>query len=155
MSEGNALTEEKLEFTRKFLVGGNLGLLAWVFLAFVSMLFYNQIAGWLYLLLLAFLIYAVLRRIGCSSCYKCTTCTSGFGRLAGAFFGKASIKKESVGNRLGFIIFIYALLFPLPLATLALSLSNTFSYVKIIVLICLLTVAIYSFSTWSTVQQKR
>jgi len=148
------LTEEKLEFTRKFLVTGNLGLLTWVFLAFFSIFFYNQIAGWLYLLLLAFLIYAILRRIGCSSCYKCKTCTSGFGRLSGAFFGRGFIKKESVGNRLGFIIFIYALLFPLPLATLALSLSNTFSYEKITVLICLLIVALYSFSSWSTVQQK-
>lgn len=148
------MTEEKLEFSRNFLVGGNLGLLAWVFLAFFSVLFYNQIAGWLYLLLLAFLIYAVLRRIGCSSCYQCKTCTSGFGRLAGAFFGRGFIKKESVGNRLGFIGFIYALLFPLPLATLALSLSNMFSYEQITILICLLIVALYSFSTWSTVQHK-
>jgi hypothetical protein len=148
------LTEEKLEFNRKFLVGGNLGLLAWVFLAFFSVLFYNQIAGWIYLLLLAFLIYAILRRIGCSSCYQCKTCTSGFGRLAGAFFGRGFIKKESVGNRLGFIIFIYALLFPLPLAILALSLSNMFSFEQITLLICILIVALYSFSTWSTVQQK-
>ncbi len=47
------------------------------------------------------MVYAVLRRIGCSSCYKCKACTSGFGRLAGAFFGKGFVKKESVGNRLG------------------------------------------------------
>ena len=88
------LTEEKLGFNRKFLIGGNLGLLAWVFLAFLSVLLYNQIAGWIYLLLLAFLIYVVLRRIGCSNCYKCKTCTSGFGRLAGVFFGKGLHKKR-------------------------------------------------------------
>jgi hypothetical protein len=59
-----------------------------------------------------------------------------------------------VGNRLGFIGFIYALLFPLPLATLALSLSNMFSYEQITILICLIIIALYSFSTWSTVQHK-
>ena len=95
------MTEEKLEFTRPLLVLGNLGLLAWVFLAFFGILFYNQIYGWVYLLLEAVVIYLILRRLGCSSCYKCKTCTSGFGRLAGAFFGKGYVKKESVGNRLG------------------------------------------------------
>lgn len=154
MVEGKALTEEKLGFTRKFLIGGNLGLLAWVFLAFLSVLLYNQIAGWIYLLLLAFLIYVVLRRISCSNCYKCKICTIGFGRLAGAFFGKSYIKKESVGNKLAFIIFIYALLFPLPLVTLILSLSNTFSFTGVLVMICLLLVTAYSFLSSSNSSTK-
>jgi hypothetical protein len=93
------LTEEKLELTRPLLVLGNLGLLAWVFLAFLGIFFYNQIYGWLYLLAEAITIYVILRRLGCSNCYKCKSCTSGFGRLAGAFFGKGYVKKESVENR--------------------------------------------------------
>ena len=108
------MTEEKLEFTRSLLVLGNLGLLAWIFLSFFGILFYNQIYGWFYLILDAVVIYLILRRLGCSSCYKCKTCTSGFGRLAGAFFGKGYVKKESVGNRLGLIVFVYFLFFPLP-----------------------------------------
>jgi hypothetical protein len=147
------LTEEKLEFTRPLLVLGNLGLLAWVFLAFFGMLFYNQIYGWLYLLLEACVIYLILRRLGCSSCYKCKTCTSGFGRLAGAFFGKGHIKKESVGNRLGLIAFIYFLLLPLPAAILFFSLSQAFSFPKLLVLVCLLAIAAYSLTTWLPVQQ--
>ncbi len=152
--EGKVLTEEKLGFNRKFLIGGNIGLLGWVFLAFLSVLLYNQIVGWIYLLLLVFLIYVVLRRIGCSNCYKCKTCSSGFGRLAGAFFGKGFIKKESVGNMLGFIVFIYALLFPLPLVTLVLSLSHTFSFIGVLVLICLLLVTSYSFLSSSNSSTK-
>ena len=101
------MTEEKLDFTRKLLVLGNLALLAWVFLAFFSVLLYNWLYSWVYLLLLAFIVYAVLRRIGCGSCYQCKTCTSGFGRLAGEFFGKGFVKKASVGNRIGVIAFIY------------------------------------------------
>ena len=151
------MTEEKLEFTRSLLVLGNLGFLAWVFLAFFGILFYNQIYGWLYLLLEALVIYLVLRRLGCSSCYKCKTCTSGFGRLAGAFFGKGYVKKESVGNRLGLTVFIYFLLFPLPATILFFSLSKAFSFLKLLVLVCLLAIAAYSLTTWytrSTVNQK-
>ena len=142
------MTEEKLDFTRRLLVLGNLGLLAWVFLASFSVLFYNFIYGWLYLVFLAFMVYAILRRLGCSSCYKCKACTSGFGRLAGAFFGRGFVKKESVGNRLGLVAFIYLLLLPIPAALLSVSLFGSFSYLKVLVLVCLLAVAIYSLTTW-------
>jgi hypothetical protein len=143
------LTEEKLDFTRRLFVLGNLSILTWVFLSFISVLLYNWLYGWLYLLLLAFIIYAVLRRIGCSSCYKCKTCTSGFGRLAGAFFGRGFVKKESVGNRLGVVVFVYVLLLPLPTVLLSVSLLGSFSYVKVLVLVCLLALAVYSLTTWS------
>jgi hypothetical protein len=152
------VTEEKLEFARPLLVLGNLGLLAWVFLAFFGIWFYNQIYGWAYLLLEAIVIYLILRRLGCSSCYKCKTCSSGFGRLAGTFFGKGFTKKESRGNRLGLIFFVYFLLFPLPTAILSLSLLQNFSFLKVLVLICLLAVTAYSLTTWynsSTVHQEQ
>lgn len=141
------MTEEKLVFTRILLVGGNLLLLAWVFLAFFSVLLYNFLYGWLYLVLLAFIVYAVLRRIGCSSCYKCKTCTSGFGRLAGAFFGRGFVKKESVGNRFGVVALVYVLLLPIPAVLLSFSLLGSFSFVKVFVLFCLLIVAAYSLTT--------
>ena len=107
---------------------GNLGLLAWIFLAFFSVLFYNFLYGWLYLVLLAFIVYAVLRRLGCSSCYKCKACTSGFGRLSGAFFGKGFVKKESVGNRIGLVAFVYLLLLPIPVALLSISIVGACSH---------------------------
>ena len=142
------MAEEKLEFTRSLLVLGNLGLLAWIFLAFFGILLYNQIYGWAYLLLEVVLIYFILRRLGCSSCYKCKTCTSGFGRLAGAFFGKGYVKKESVGKRLGLIAFVYFLLLPLPVASILFSLSGSFSFLNVLVLFCLLAIAAYSLTTW-------
>jgi hypothetical protein len=144
------VTEERLEFTRSLLVLGNLGLLAWVFLAFFGVLFYNQIYGWAYLILEAIVIYIILRRIGCGSCYQCKTCTSGFGRLAGAFFGKGFVKKESVGNRLGAVFFVYFLLFPLPAGVLLFSLMHAFSFLKVSALVCLLAVSVYSSTTWYT-----
>jgi hypothetical protein len=142
------LSEEKLEFTKSFLIYGNLALLGWVLLAFLGMWLYNQVYGYLLLVFTAAAIYMILRRLGCSSCYYCKTCTSGFGRLAGVFFGTGYAKKGSVGNRAGFIWFIYFLLFPLPATVLVLSLLQTINVLKVVVLGLLLVVSIYSSSTW-------
>jgi hypothetical protein len=142
------LSEEKLEFTKPFLIGGNLALLGWIFLAFFATWLYNQIYGWLILVFTAALIYMILRRLGCSSCYYCKSCTSGFGRLAGVYFGTGYIKKGSAGNRMGLITFIYFLLAPLPTAFLLLSILQTLTLFKAIVLICLIAVTIYSLTTW-------
>jgi hypothetical protein len=143
------MSEEKLKFTRPFLVYGNLALLAWVFLAFFATWFYNQVYGWLLLILTAAAIYLILRRLGCSSCYYCKACTSGFGRLAGAFFGTGFTKKGSVGNRIGFMVFIYLLLFLFPSVFLVLSIVQEFAVLKALVLGLLLAVSVYSFSTWA------
>jgi hypothetical protein len=130
-------------------------LLAWVFLAFLNTWFYNQIYGWLLLVFTAAAIYMILRRLGCSSCYSCKSCTSGFGRLAGAFFGTGYIKKGSVGNRAGLIGFIYFLLFPLPAAFLILSLLQEVMVLKVVLLGCLVAVSVYSLATWRKTSQKK
>jgi len=143
------LSEEKVDFTRQLNILGNLGLLVWVLLAFVGVLFYAPLYSLLYLIFVAIVIYAILRRLGCSSCYKCTACTSGFGRLAGAFFGSGFVKKESVGNRIGLVGFVYFLLLPLPVAFLVLSMLQSFSVLKILVLVLLLAIGAYSLGTWS------
>jgi hypothetical protein len=142
------MSDEKLDFTRKFIIWGNLALLAWVLLAFVGVLFYTPLYSFLYLIVDAIVIYAILRRLGCSSCYKCKACSSGFGRMAGSFFGRGFVKKESVGNRIALIGFTYFLLLPLPAAVLVLSMLRSFSFLKVFVLVCLLAVAAYSLSTW-------
>jgi hypothetical protein len=142
------VNEDKLEFNRTLLIFGNLALLTWVFLAFFATWFYNQVYGWLLLIFTSAAIYMILRRLGCSSCYCCKSCTSGFGRLAGAFFGTGCIKKGSVGNRLGIVAFIYFLLAPFPVAFLCLSLSVAFSFLKVLVIACLLSVSLYSLTTW-------
>jgi hypothetical protein len=149
------LSEEKLEFTRQFNILGNIWLFAWVLLAFFGVLFYSLIYGWFYLIFEAAVIYGILRRLGCgslfrSNCYECEACTGGFGRLAGAFFGRGFIKKESVRNRIGLIAFVYFLLLPLPATLLVLSMPQGFSVLKLLVLVCLLATGAYSLATWST-----
>jgi hypothetical protein len=148
------LSEEKLDFTRPFLIYGNLALLAWLLLAFLGTWLYNQVYGYLILLFTTAAIYLILRRLGCSSCYNCKSCTSGFGRLAGAFFGASYLKKGSVGNRAGLVGFIYFLLFPLPAAFLVLSLLQAVNVLNTAVLACLVTVSVYSLTTWRKVNPK-
>lgn len=140
------MTDEKIQFTRRLLVLGNLSLLVWVFTAFFAVFLYNQIVGWLYLLFLMFMVYGILRRLGCNNCYKCKTCTSGFGWLAGAFFGSGSVRKESMGNRRGLVGFMYALLLVLPTVLLSILILDAVSYVYVIVLVWLWALAVVSLS---------
>ena len=146
------MSEEKLDFTRPFLVYGNLALLAWIFLAFAALWFYCPLYSWLFLLFTAASVYLILRRLGCSSCYYCKSCTSGFGRLAGAFFGTGYTKKGSVGNRHGFIAFIYVLLAPLPMAALVSSMLQEFSVLKLALLAGLAALTVFSGLTWRKTQ---
>lgn len=147
------MSEEKLEFTKPLLIGGNLALVAWVFLASFGIWFYNQTYSWLMFFFTAAGVYLILRRLGCSSCYYCKSCTSGYGRLAGVFFGTGYTKKGSVGNRKTLTAFIYFLLSFLPLTLLGLSTIQAFTLLKSVVLFCLLAVTLYSVSTWLPYQK--
>ena len=84
-----------------------------------------------------------------SNYYKCKSCMSGFGRLTGVFFGIGYLKKESVGNKIGLVAFLYMLLFVLPTMLLSASFLKSVSYLKVLVLASLLAVTVYSLATWS------
>ena len=142
------MTEEKLDFSRNLLVFGNLAVLGWILLAFLGLWVYSQIGGLVMLVFNSFLVYGILRRLGCGSCYLCKSCTSGLGRIAGAFFGTGQLKKGSVGNRKGIVAFVYLLLFPVPTAFLSFSLLQEFNVFKVLVLAGLLTISVYSATTW-------
>lgn len=142
------LSDEKLEFPRSLLVLGNLGLLAWVGLASVSVAITNVLYGGGFLVFAAAIVFLILRRTGCSSCYYCKTCTSGFGRLSGWFFGNRNTKDLRNKTALAFVAFVYVLLIPFPLTFVTISLFQGFTTLKILVLACLLLLSAYSMFTW-------
>jgi hypothetical protein len=146
---------EKFEFKRPLLVLGNLAILAWVLLASLSLFAVNQWYGWLFLLFAAATIFLVLRRMGCSSCYYCKSCTSGFGRLAGWFFGNRTTKDLTNKTALGLVVFSYILLSFIPVALLAISLFQGFILLNSLVLICLAALTIYSLTTWISRRPKK
>lgn len=140
--------EKKFEFKRPLLVLGNLALLAWVLLASLSIIAVDLLYGALFLLFTAAMVFLILRRTGCSSCYYCKSCTSGFGRLAGWFFGDRSTKDLGNKTALAFVAIIYFLLIPVPLLYLTSSLAQGFQPVMAILIMCLLLLTIYSAFTW-------
>jgi hypothetical protein len=141
--ELETISSEAKAYSKALLTGGNLGIVLWIGLSAVACWFFNQIIGWLYLVSALVLIFAILRRLGCSSCYYCKSCTMGFGKLSDLFFGSGSMAGVNSSLTLK-IIFVYILLGVVPIAFLAFSLMQEFAVTKIGVLAVLLLFLFYS-----------
>jgi hypothetical protein len=124
---------------------GNLVIILWIMLSAVACWFFNPILGLLFLVSAVALLYAILRRMGCSSCYYCKSCTMGFGKLADLFFGEGCMAgvKSSLTLK---IIFVYILLGVIPIAFLTVSIIQEFAVTKIAVLALLLVLLFSSAS---------
>lgn len=130
---------------------GNLVVIFWIALGSLAFWLYNQIAGWLFLVASLIATYGVLKLLGClRPCYHCKKCTFGLGRISALFFGKRSLKdpKESYGMTSA--VFFNALFGPFPAVFLLISTVQAFAVFKIMVLLCLLGISLYSGLTWRT-----
>jgi hypothetical protein len=142
------MSDIKYEYTKIQLIAGNIALLLWIAVASVAFWFYNPLAFWLFLLFAAFMVFAILRRLGCSTCAYCKSCTMGFGRLSGWFFGKRSTKDLRNKGGLVMIAIIYCLIALIPISLLAFFILQAFSVLKFAVLIGVLAFSLYSIATW-------
>jgi hypothetical protein len=115
--------------------------------------FYNPLTFWFFLLFAAFMVFAILRRLGCNTCAYCKSCTMGFGRLSAWFFGKRSNKGFRNKGGLAMVAIIYCLLALIPTAILAVSLFQAFTLLKFTVLIGVLAFSLYSATTWRKSKQ--
>jgi hypothetical protein len=131
------------EYSKSLLILGNLGIALWIVISAVACWFFNPILGWLFLVSAFVLVFAILRRLGCSSCYYCKSCTMGFGKLSDLFFGRGYMAgvKSSTGLK---VVFVYGLLGLIPIGFLAVSIMQAFTAPKIAVLVFLLLLLIYS-----------
>ena len=131
------------EYSKSLLILGNLGIALWTVIGAIACWFFTPLLGWLFLVSAFVLVFAVLRRFGCSSCYYCKSCTSGFGKLADLFFGSGYMAgvKSSVGLK---AFFVYGLLGLVPMGFLAVSIMHEFAASKIAVLVFLLLLLFYS-----------
>jgi hypothetical protein len=109
----------------------------------ISCWFFNPLVGWLFLVLALVLVFVILRRLGCNSCYYCKTCTMGFGKLSDLFFGTGTMAGVNSSVRLR-LVFVYGLLSIVPLAFLAVSIMQEFAASKIVALLLLLILLFYS-----------
>ena len=134
---------EPKEYSNALLVFGNVAIVLWIVLGAVSCWFFNPVVGWFFLVLALVLIFGVLRRLGCNSCYYCKDCTMGFGKLADLFFGDGCMVGVSSSGVLK-LVFVYVLLGVVPIGFLVVSLTQEFAASKIVVLGFLLLLLYYS-----------
>jgi hypothetical protein len=129
-------------YSRSLLVSGNLALAFWIILGAIAFWFYTIVAFWLFLFSALFIVYVVMRRLGCKSC------TMGFGRLAGWSFGKRTVKDTNNKSALTVVALTYLLLGPIATMRVVFSITQGFATSKIVVLLCLLAISLYSGMTW-------
>jgi hypothetical protein len=141
--ELKAISTEQKAYSRSLLVFGNLAVFLWIVLGAISCWFFNQLVGWLYLVSAFVLIFVVLRILGCNACYRCKSCTMGFGKLSDLFFGSGYMAGANSSVMLK-MVFGYGLLGLVPISFLAVSVIQEFAVSKIAVLVLLLVILIYS-----------
>jgi len=133
---------------------GNLAVVLWIVLDTIAFLLFNLAAGVVFLLAALIGIYGVLKFLGCMRpCYQCKKCTYGLGRLSALYFGKRSLKDYKQTYGIGTAIFFYSLLGPFPAAILLTSTIQAFTALKIVVLISLFMVSLYSALTWRPIRK--
>jgi len=142
-TELKPISNEAKQYSKSLLTIGNLAIALWIVLSAVACWFFNPLLGWLFLVSAFVLIFAVLRKLGCSSCYYCKFCTMGFGKLADLFFGSGYMAGVNSSLCLK-IVFVYGLLGIVPVAFLAVSILQEFALTKIAVFAVLLILLFYS-----------
>ena len=120
------ISQEKLyqegleEYPKSGVVPGNLLMVAWVAAGTIGCWFLNPIIAWIYLAFALMMVYLVLRRLVCRSCYyHDRRCALGWGKLAALICKREDISKFSTGVGLKLAPMTYGLLSPVPVVALA------------------------------------
>jgi len=122
---------------------GNFFMVLWIVLGTIACFFLNSTIALIYLLFAIAMVYVVLRKMVCTHCYYYDKwCSMGWGKLSSLFFKK---EEESFDNCTGIKIapIVYGFLTLVPIVCLVVSLLS-FSYEKVLVLVLLLAVSMYS-----------
>ena len=136
--------DEKMRASKSLLFFGSLMIAAWIALGSAAVWAVNTVFGWLFLGFSAFTILIVMRRQMCGSCYYCASCTKGVAKLSKLFLGGGNIPGISKGSTLGMTVFLYLLLSIIPGLLLVSSIFQEFSLLKLVLLICLLSLSTYN-----------
>jgi hypothetical protein len=137
------ISKDVKEHSKSLLVLGNLAIALWIVVSAIACWFFNPLLGWFFLVSAFVMVFVILRRLGCNSCYYCKSCAMGFGKLADLFFGSGYMAGVNSSVRLK-IVFVYGLLGLVPMVFLAVSIMQEFAISKIGVLAFLLFLLLYS-----------
>ena len=143
--ELNVISNEARTYSKMLLAVGNLWIVLWIMMRAFACGFFKSLLGLVFFVSAVALIFAVLRRMGCSPCYCYKTCAMDFSKLADLFFGQgcmAGVKSSLILT----VTFVYILLGINPIAFLTVSIIQEFAVTKIAVLALLLALLFYSIS---------
>jgi len=133
------------EYPKPSIVLANLSIVLWIAVGTVACWFLRPLAAWVYLAAVMIMTVFVMRKLVCTNCYYYGKwCCTGWGRLSALLFSKGSIDRfrRSAGIRIAPLF--YALLILVPLIMIIIALAQEYSVPKIVVLVLLLLVSIYS-----------
>jgi len=146
MSEQEKLFEDGLEQNPLGrIIIGNLIMLFWFALGALACWYFYPILGLLYFVVAFLLVYVLLRKLVCVNCYYYDKwCGLGWGKLSALMFKKGRLKEFPTSIGLKLAPATYGLLMIVPLILLIVSIIQSFSWYKIIVLILFLLISVYS-----------
>jgi hypothetical protein len=146
MNQENKLFEKgAAEFPIAKVIQGNLLMILWMLLGGIGCWLFNPLAAWIYLAVVVVMVYIVLRRLVCTNCdYYGKRCALGWGKLSALMFKQGSIElfAGSIGVKLAPVT--YGLMSLVPLVFIIISLIQGFAAVKVVVLVLLLLISVYS-----------
>jgi cobalamin synthase len=137
------ISKGKKESSKSMIIFGNLTLILWIVLGTLACLFFYLLVAWCFAVLSIVLVYHVLRKRCCKTCYYCETCTLGFGKLPELFFGKSGTENVTRSG-LKMFPFVYGLLSLLPMVLLIISFAQELVIFKFVIIFLLLFISLYS-----------
>ena len=136
--------KEKIEATKSLLLFGTLTLVVWMAIGALSIWLIYPLLGWLFVGFSVFVMFIIIRRLLCNSCYYCKSCTKGFAKLSKLTLGSNHIPGISKGSTEGMAATMYVILTGIPVIMLVNSLINSFDLVKIVLLSTIVGLTTYT-----------
>lgn len=133
------------EYPKSGIVLANLGFTLLIAVGTVACWFLQPLVAWVYLAAAVIMTGFVMRKIVCTNCYYYGRwCCMGWGKLSALLFKKGNIDRfrRSAGIRIAPAF--YVLLVLVPLIMVIITLVQEFTVPKIVVLVILLLISIYS-----------
>jgi hypothetical protein len=133
---------EKIQVTKPQQLAGNLIALIWILIGAYGCWLINPLYGWLFLGFSAFVVYGIIRRMTCSSCYYCKSCTKGMAKTSLLFIGATRIPGLSKSSIWGMNAALYVVLTLIPVWVIVTAQSFSLQYLVLAGLIAVSAVSL-------------
>jgi hypothetical protein len=146
MKTGVRIYKQGIErFPLSRVIFGNSMMLVWMGLGSIACWFVYPLAAWIYLAAAIIMIFVVLRKLVCTNCYYYgKQCVLGWGKITALFFSQGSIEEFSTCAGIKAAPITYGLLTLIPLVLCIIALVQAVTVLKVVVLLLLLAVSVYS-----------